>query len=99
MTAATVLLPLHPYPLNEGVRDHLRATLLLMQVPEGRETPLTLGSLQYLANDVGDNEGNSYGNNCRIKGERGGGGRRGSSGGRALFSLLGIRLFLELTAG
>ena len=39
----------------KGGRDHLRATLLLLRVPEGRAASLTLEALLSLADDDGDN--------------------------------------------
>ena len=68
MTVATFLLPLHSYPLNEGVRDHLRATLLLMRVLEVTASSFTVGDFIYLAGD------NCDGTNFR---RRGGGRRQG----------------------
>ena len=59
--------PLHfpPALSEEGGRDHLRETLSLLHVPEGRDAYLTLGDLQYMADD--DCEG--------VNGRRGGGDR------------------------
>ena len=54
-TAVTVPPPL-PAPCRpRGGRYHLRATSLLLRVPEGRAASLTLEALLSLADDNGDN--------------------------------------------
>ena len=51
---ATVLMPLTPDLTAEGGRFHLRETLSLMRVLEGRDASLTLGDLLYLEDSDGD---------------------------------------------
>lgn len=85
--------PLPPDLSAKEGRSHLRTTLSLMYVQEGRSESLTLGSLLSLTDD-----------DCDVYGENGcgknGGVDVGSGGcvGRSLSSLLGTHLFLELTS-
>ena len=60
---------LHPDLSTYWWRAHLRAMLLLLDVPEGRDTSLALGGLLYLAYKNGN--GNGDNGHCRE-----GGGRR-----------------------
>ena len=57
MKAVTVPPPLPPALLDEGRRDHLRKTSLMMRIPEGRASYLTLGALLSPANNKGDRDG------------------------------------------
>ena len=54
MTVTTVFPMLLLALLSEGGRVCLRATLLLLHIPEGRDVFLTLGDLLFMADDVSD---------------------------------------------
>ena len=50
-TVVTVPPPPNPALLDEGGRYHLRATFLLLLVPEGRVSSLNLGALLFMADE------------------------------------------------
>ena len=93
---ATVLMPLTPNLTAEGGRVHLRETLSLMRVLEGRDASLTLGDLQSLADDFGENYDDNYRERDNRHGKGRGGGGIVDSGGMSLLSLIGTPLFLYL---
>ena len=83
MTTAAVVPPSMPPALStEGVRYHLRETLLLLSIPEGSAESLILGDILSMVDDNGN------GNIVRGRGEGGGVGGSSDSISRSLLSLL-----------
>ena len=68
---------------------YLRATLSLLHALKGRDASLTLGDLQSLADDFGENYDDNYRERDNRHGKGRGGGGIVDSGGMSLFSLIG----------